>query len=124
MDDAAANGPEPTPISASPIRIGGAHGPIGLSRIIIFRDVYYTAGRAKNGISSPYQLGPDEYFMLGDNSPVSSDSRSWAKGAVQQQLLVGKPFVVHLPSRPGKLGLGHRWRYIRLPDWSRIRFVK
>lgn len=108
----------------NPIRIGATGGKIRIQRAVIYRDVFYTEGRGINGISSPYKLGDDEYFMLGDNSPVSSDSRSWKSGAVNERMLVGKPFVVHLPSKPGKLGVGSRWRYIRMPDWSRVRFVK
>jgi hypothetical protein len=114
----------PSDLSSSPIRIGAADGGVEISRVIIYRDVHYTAGRGRNGISAPYLLSSDEYFMLGDNSPVSSDSRSWRNGAVKGRLLVGKPFVVHLPSKPGKIGVGSRWRYIRMPDWSRARFVK
>ncbi|MEX0793250.1 MAG: S26 family signal peptidase, partial [Pirellulaceae bacterium] len=30
---------------------------------------------------SPAELGPDEYFMLGDFSCQSLDSRSWERGA-------------------------------------------
>jgi hypothetical protein len=62
--------------------------------------------------------------MLGDNSPVSSDSRCWPDGAVPERLLLGKPFVVHLPSRPGKLRIGDRMAYFRLPDFERMRPIR
>jgi len=34
----------------------------------------------------PVKLGPAEYFVLGDNSPVSIDIRSWENPAVSPAL--------------------------------------
>jgi len=42
--------------------------------------------------SRQWQLGPKEYFLLGDNSSVSLDSRRW--GPVPAHLLLGKPLSV------------------------------
>ena len=111
-------------LSSVPLRIGARGGPINLSRVRIYRDVYYTRGREKHAVSEPCVLADDEYFVLGDNSPVSADSRSWESAGVPRRLLVGKPFLVHLPSRPGKVRLGGPWRYIRIPDLTRVRYVR
>jgi hypothetical protein len=62
--------------------------------------------------------------VLGDNSPVSNDGRSWPQGAIKRSQLIGKPFVVHLPSRPGRISFGGFTRYIRVPDFSRIRYIR
>ncbi|MER3415148.1 MAG: hypothetical protein C4297_02920 [Gemmataceae bacterium] len=50
-----------------------------------------------------YEVGPDQYFALGDNSPLSRDSRDW--GLVPRHLLLGKAAVVYWPL--------DRWKRIR-----------
>lgn len=95
-----------------------------VSDLTLYRDVYYTRGDGRHGINEPYRLGPDEYFFLGDNSPVSLDSRSWADAIVRDNMLIGKPFLVHLPSRPGRVKLGSAEWHIRVPDWGRIRYIR
>ena len=108
----------------SAARFGARGLDIFVDDIKVFRDVYYTADRAQQGVAAPYPLGPDSYFMLGDNSPVSHDSRRWTDGAVPASLLIGRPFLVHLPSRPGHLRIGPWETQLRLPDFSRMRLIR
>ena len=42
-----------------------------------------------------YDLGVDEYFVLGDNRTASSDSRSW--GTLERKNIIGKVWVRVLP---------------------------
>ncbi len=42
-----------------------------------------------------FELKNDEYFVMGDNRPASSDSRYW--GAVPKKLIIGKVFLRLLP---------------------------
>jgi signal peptidase I len=42
-----------------------------------------------------WQLGPSEFFVLGDNAAISDDSRSWWAGpGLDAKLLVGRPLGI------------------------------
>jgi signal peptidase I len=68
----------------------------------VWRDIYYAVRHsdghqagAERGAMTSWQLGPDEFFVLGDNAPISDDSRSWLSGpGVDAKLLIGKPLGV------------------------------
>ncbi len=44
-----------------------------------------------------FELGPDQFFVLGDNSPASADARLWEEHFVHRDLLVGKALCVYWP---------------------------
>lgn len=98
-------------------------GKLTVSELRLFRDVYYTPGRKRNAVQSDCVVPAKSYFVMGDNSPVSSDSRNWEQPFVPDHLLIGKPFIVHLPSRPGAVNAGSSRLSLRLPDFSRIRLI-
>lgn len=114
----------PAPTYDSPVRIGVLNGTVRVDSLRLYRDVHYTAEAGQHATRDPLKLGDDEFFMLGDNSPVSLDSRSWPDPVVPRHLLIGKPLVVHLPSRPGRLRIGDRVCHIRVPDFSRMRYIR
>lgn len=116
--------PDGTPVSRTPFRIRSQAFAGKISNLRVYRDIYYTDDRSRHAVARPFQLGPHEYFVLGDNSPVSHDSRRWDHPGVAQSLLLGKPFLVHLPSKPGSLQIGTLELHLRLPDWDRIQLLK
>lgn len=107
----------------SRLGFGVAGGDVIVESLKLYRDVYYTPGRRTNAVDEPCLVKDGNYFVAGDNSPVSSDSRNWPDPFVPHHLLVGKPFVVHLPSKPGKLTVGGIELPIRIPDFPRIRYI-
>lgn len=50
-----------------------------------------------------YIVGPDEYFVMGDNRGDSSDSREW--GFVPRQNIIGKAELVYWPTSAHNIGL-------------------
>jgi signal peptidase I len=113
----------------SPIAVGARGGSLEVSDLRIYRDIYYTGNLANtprfpHGMRSAVSLGSDDYFVLGDNSPVSNDSRFWSEGPiVRGSMFVGKPFLVHLPGQLVPLKVFGRsvcW----VPDPRRIRYIR
>jgi signal peptidase I len=121
----------------------GSQARFDLRDIRVDRDVYYTFDRRNTQrayANEPFRLGADEYFVLGDNSGFSFDSREWTAaaadirsyydlprhgaayraGTVRGGLIVGRACFVYLP---GLLPLDEagRWRMI---DVGRMRFAR
>jgi signal peptidase I len=101
----------------------------GVSAVIrklkLCRDIYYRQN-GHNGVreNEPYSLNGDEYFMLGDNSANSDDSRSWERPGVPERNFLGKPFLLHQPSRLSRFDFAGRAREFQSIDWDRIRWLR
>jgi signal peptidase I len=83
-----------------------------IADVSISRDIHYTTNNnARTSIENPFEpLGEDEYFVCGDNSPNSFDSRLWKKpgignngktfrtGIVPRNYMIGKAIYVWWPA--------------------------
>jgi signal peptidase I len=85
--------------------LGGRGGRARFRGVRVLRDLHYTA-RGEHGVGEAVQLGPDEVFLLGDNSRESRDGRDW--GPTPLSAVVGRPLAVLWPpsrarwlARPG-----------------------
>jgi signal peptidase I len=76
------------------IGFGGAAGSADFRSIRVWRDLHYT-DRGTHGKGEPVRLGPNELFVLGDNSPESRDGRDW--GPISTGDVLGRPIYVVLP---------------------------
>ena len=113
-------------------------GTMTISHLALFRDIHYTSGirssndpgRATEG--NPLKLGPDQFFMLGDNSPRSQDGRWWetqgkgnsgktyTKGIVPREYLVGKALFVYWPAGFKPFG---QFPLAVIPNFGELRFI-
>jgi signal peptidase I len=100
---------------------------------------YSTLVKIKARESLDYPIGEDRYFMLGDNSPRSKDSRGWdsedaawdpshrKSWEVPRRLLTGKAFYIYwphgVPFGPD-LRLSRDTRVIFRPYFERMKWIR
>ncbi len=65
------------------------------------KSTLYTQGGGFLADNGEYTVNPGEYFVMGDNRPASSDSRSW--GPVPKGKITGRAWVIYWP--PEKTGI-------------------
>jgi signal peptidase I len=87
-----------------PASVGVQGAAVHLDDLQLWRDTYYTNAQ---GTYTLY-VQPGHYLCMGDNSPQSSDSRSWGRqdagdqrgGLVPERLMLGRALLVYWPFWP------------------------
>lgn len=129
------------------IRIAAQDASLTLSHVLIERDVHYRSSMASperqtaQGIGvqgRPISIPNDAYFVMGDNSPASLDSRWWTPeglgahlrpkldsgdyviGTVPADQMIGRAFLVYWP---GFLPFAPLGNATLLPDLGRVRWI-
>jgi len=128
-------------VSTPSIEITAQQQAAKISHVSLWRDLYYTSrnDRGKPLESgtpeNPIKLGEGEYFVLGDNSPISGDSRYWEnpinlphenlivdKGRVPERFLLGKAFFVYWPA--GYKPMDHKNVPAVVPNFGDMRSIE
>ena len=113
----------------APIGITATGTSLTLHHLRVLRDIFYIGaydlgrrpGELLEDSRIDYELGPDQFLMLGDNSAASKDSRLWVEGPqVDRHLLIGKAMVIFWPHPwPASCSIPLRFgsSELRLPFW-------
>jgi len=76
-----------------PLAIGVKNLEVEISHLRVWRDIYYLDPQ---GLPGPWQaaspLAQDEVFLVGDNQPVSVDSRQWEPRRAGERAILGKVY--------------------------------
>ena len=76
--------------TSRPLAIGISRGHAEIRQLRVLRDVHYLDPERIGLIwSADQRLGDNEFFLLGDNVPISIDSRNWANPALSRDRLLG-----------------------------------
>ena len=124
----------------SPLISVHVQGTCSLRHLILMRDIYYTQMHIANTtlpgtgtMNHPITLKKGQYFVLGDNSNYSDDSRAWNRveplwrrhhlpmGVVPQRYMIGRAFIVYWPAgfRPLR---SINWAIV--PNVGKMRFIR
>ncbi|MEE2825398.1 MAG: S26 family signal peptidase, partial [Planctomycetota bacterium] len=76
--------------SSPPLELEVLGGPCRLNRLQVWRDIYFHDGGCYHFSQADLpRAGDAEYFLLGDNVPVSTDSRHWDEPGVDRKQILG-----------------------------------
>ncbi|MBN2210148.1 MAG: signal peptidase I [Sedimentisphaerales bacterium] len=95
------------------VALAAKGGAFELAALKLYHDIHYTSDDrsgqvGRGGETNPFTLGEDEFFVLGDNTAMSHDSRFWTEdgigndkkyreGVVPRDYLIGKALFVYWP---------------------------
>ena len=103
----------------SPVGITAQGAAVRVGDLRVLRDIFYIGafdvgarpGEFVERQRLSFDLQADQFFVLGDNSAASKDSRLWVEGHhIDRHLLVGKALVIFWP---------HAWSFpVKIPGWQ------
>jgi signal peptidase I len=71
-----------------------------------------------------FELAADQFFMLGDNSPMSEDARLWVgEKSVSRELLVGRALIIFWPHSFNEIP-GTSVPFPFFPNFARMGFIR
>ena len=71
-----------------------------------------------------FSLAADQFFMLGDNSPMSEDARLWdGEKFVSRELLIGRALMIFWPHSFNKIP-GTSIPFPYFPNFARMGFIR
>ena len=80
------------PPTTTPISIGATDSQFKLSSLKIYRDVFYLD---KYGQGGNWSSDGDGFIVLGDNAPISIDSRHWEPARMPAHSIIGRVFKIN-----------------------------
>lgn len=111
----------PAADSTRPFALAGEGVGFTVDRLRVYRDVYYRAADGparKDGREPARELQAEEYFVLGDDSAISEDSRNWGTGIrLMRQQILGRVLFAWTPSSDG-------WNLANPLNLARIRWIR
>jgi predicted RNA-binding Zn-ribbon protein involved in translation (DUF1610 family) len=105
--------------TSRPVAVGTRGDALEIWELALLRDVYYSPARVRDGKPAQDCLAGDEYFVLGDNSPASLDSRGWAHAGIAGRNIVGRPVLAY----PSRLYAENANGQFQVPDFTRFRYI-
>ena len=118
------------------VEISAAEQSASVAHLSLWRDICYGNANVRWGTPDrPMHLGSDEFWVLGDNSPLSGDARIWnldinlqadnlhvPPGRVPARFMLGRAFFVYWPAgfRPGSSTI----MPALAPNFGDMRFIR
>jgi hypothetical protein len=77
------------------VQLAVMHGNVVVTKFAVWRDLHYTDDGEHGTGGDPYEVPEGEYFVLGDRSSASIDSRHF--GSIARSALLGAPLLITGP---------------------------
>lgn len=84
----------PRQATPQPLAVGARQGELSIEHLKVYRDVYYLEPYQRSqDWTAQTEPGSREILVLGDNVPISRDSRRWPRAGLSRKSLIGRVLV-------------------------------